>query len=951
MNTITFLTRVLPSQGFYASANLTDQGMRHGYYSTVEDLAKSVASISQRGGNAYYAVSAFVQKGKRTQENVRVVKTLMLDIDCGADKPYPTWREGLAAFSAFATVLDLPKPMVVFSGNGLHIYWVLTEELEPVQWKPLGLALKAAAADLGLSMDNTVPADSARILRPVGTINLKGGKEVKLLLDAAPVSPDLMRTKLAKYIGVERSDSVLAVRQRPTSMLAQALAVVQEFPEADADVLIAKCQQLRWGVENQKEVDEPFWYAMLGIAAYCTDPEATAIAWSSQHPNYDQTKTLQKMEHWKASVSGPATCKRFHEERNKGCTGCRFQNKITAPTQIGAQHKEVEIAATAPDSLGAAVPLPRSYKRTDTGIKQTVDGTDIDISPFDIYPTGYGRDEALGYETVRYHWDRKHSGWQELALRQAYLTDTRLREFTTAIADQGIVLKTENQTKMFQFMLRSYMDKLREMRAMTNLYNSMGWKDEFRQFVHGNTLYRRLDDGSVAKESIALSSTSQRLGGELFTSKGSVQEWVNFTALLETANMPAHMFSIGLALASPLLIFTGLNGVTVSFCGPSGAGKTLGQLLQQSVWGDPQKLHFASKFTPNSLYNRLGLYNNLPMTIDETTLTDAKEVGDFLYMVTQGRDKARLTRGAEEREVKTWASIVSTSTNIPWATKLATLSSATDAQLMRLLEVTMDVHPVFTNNTSVGRKMFQFVTTNYGLIGPLFAEHMLKMGPVAIKALVDEAMATFGARYKVEFSGKERYWEVTIVLTDLVLRIAHEQGWIKFNPAKAIEWVLEQTGTIRRNIEANKLDTYDVLSEYLNDNTRTALTVMHTLGQPPVPLFNRMPQGELRIRYDVMRKTSTGLFDHGTLTIDRTHIKQWLAMHNADYRQMLRDFETEGVLVPLKHDKAYLSKGTDIKMGQCYALALNLNHPRLRGILEEADQAFDTQVLGQLKIV
>jgi hypothetical protein len=38
-------------------------------------------------------------------------------------------------------------------------------------------------------------------------------------------------------------------------------------------------------------------------------------------------------------------------------------------------------------------------------------------------------------------------------------------------------------------------------------------------------------------------------------------------------------------------------------------------------------------------------------------------------------------------------------------------------------------------------------------------------------------------------------------------------------------------------------------------------------------------------------------------------------------------------------------------MGQCYAIALNLNHPRLRGILEEADQAFDTQVLGQLKVV
>lgn len=948
MDTITFLKRVLPSAGFYASANLTDQGMMHGYFSDIEALAKSVTGISKRGGNAYYAVAAFTKKGPRSQDNARVLKTLMLDIDCGPDKPYDTWREGLVALSQFIGTLALPKPMIVFSGNGLHVYWVLTEELLPDQWEPLGLALKAACLANGLEIDPKVPADSARILRPVGTINPKGGNEVKLLIDAQPVTPDMMRQKLAAYMHALATPKSQHTR---TSVLSQALAVEQDFPEANADVVASKCLQIKWGIENQKDVSEPFWYSMLGVAAHCTDPDATAVAWSDKHPDYDYAKTIQKMQNWKRAATGPATCKKFQEERKKGCADCKFAGKITSPVQIGAQYKEVQIVAGAPDATAAATPLPRSYKRTASGIKQTVDGTDIDICGFDVYPVGYGKDEALGYETVRYHWNRKHVGWQELALRQAYLTDTRLREFTTAIADQGIVLKTARQTEMFQFMLRSYMDKLREMRAMTNLHTSMGWKDDYQQFLIGNTLYRRNDDGTVSRENVTLSTGSQRLGGELYGTAGSAQDWIDFTSLLQTAKMPAQMFAIGFSLATPLIELTGLNGLTLSLFGQTGTGKTLGQLWQQSAWGDPLKLHFSAKFTQNSLYNRLGFHCNLPMTIDEATVVSDKDIGDFLYMVTQGRDKARLTRSAEEREVKRWATGVTLSTNTSWASRLAAMGNATDAQMMRLLELTVDPHPVFAEGTSGGRKIFQFITSNYGWVGPMFVEHLLAMGPQAAKDMVNNAMSTFGQRYNAEFSGGERYWEIAIVLTDLALRIAKKEGWIKFDPAIAINWVLEQTGSIRQNIAANKMDSFDILSEYLNANTRVALTVMHTLGQPPAPLFSRMPREEVRVRYDVMRKAANGLFDHGTVTMDRTHFRQWLAANNVDYRQMMREFETENIIVPVKNNKAYLGKGTDIKMGQCYVIALNLNHPRLQGILEEADHAFDAQVLGQLKVV
>lgn len=952
MDTTTFLAKVLPREGVYVSAQLTPRGMIHRFYYSVEDLAAAVQSASQRGGNVYHAVSSMQDNSERSQRNTHLTRALFMDVDCGPGKPYLTWRDGLVALGQFVADLKLPKPMIVHSGNGLHVYWPMTEALVPAQWAPLGLALKAAAKAKGFAIDMSVPGDSARLLRPVGTINPKGGAEVRLLVDAPAVSANVLRTALGDYVGnTQAANFSVPANQTRKSVLAQALTIESEFPDANPDVVAAKCQQIKWGVENQAEVSEPFWYAMLGVAAFCIDAEGTAVAWSDRHPDFERSRTLRKMEQWKQSVSGPATCKKFLEERPAGCKGCKFAGRITAPTQIGAQFSTVEISETAPDKVGAAVPMPRSYKRTSSGIKQTVDGTDIDICPFDIYPVGYGKDEALGFETVRYHWDRQHVGWQELSLRQAYLTDTRLREFTTAIADQGIVLKTEKQTASFQFMLRTYMDKLREMRAMTNLYNSMGWKDDYRQFVHGNTLLRRLDDGTVAEETITLSSSSQRLGGELYATAGSEQAWVDFTSVLQAANMPAQMFALGFSLATPMIELTGLNGLTLSLSGQTGTGKSLAQLWQQSLWGDPQKLHFAAKFTMNSLYNRLGFYCNLPMTIDEATVVTDKEVGDFLYMVTQGRDKTRLTRSAEERETKRWATSVTISTNIAWATKLAAMGNATDAQLMRLLEVTVEPHPVFADGTTGGRKIFQFITSNYGWIGPRFVKYLLAMGPVAIKEMIDEAVRTFPQRYSAEFSGEERYWEIAIVLTDLALRIAKEQGWIRFEPSAAIHWVLKQTGTVRENIVANKMDSFDILSEYLSDNTRLALTVMHTANQPPTPLFSRMPQGEVRIRYDVRRTQPTGIFDRGTVMVDRTHFRSWLSGRHVDYRQLIRDLEAEGIIIPTKNDKAYLGKGTDIKMGQSYVVQINLCHPRLRGILDEADQAYDTQLLGQLKVI
>jgi len=943
MDTLSFLQRVLPSEGFYVTTVINaDAKPRQGYFSTVDDLAKAVLALDANGDNTYYALSAFTEKGNRKQTNVRAIKVVAFDVDCGADKPYPSWREGLLALGEYTKKFSLPKPMVVHSGNGLHVYWVLDNEATPDEWRPVAEAMKTSAISSGFEIDPAVPADSARVLRPIGTHNPKSGTVVKLLIDAAPVA-------LASLQHVFDAP-VVASKPRPSG-LAQSLVIATDAPPANATVVAMKCQQIKWAVTNQSEVPEPMWYALLGVAAYCQDPEATAISWSENHPTFDATQTLAKMNQWRASTTGPAMCVRFETARSKGCEKCKYKDKIGTPARLGIQFVEVAPASDTPDPVANEVAVPRPFKRTSDGMKMTIDDTDIEICKFDIYPVSYGKDESLGYETVRYHWKRPHKGWQELVFRQAYLTDSFRREFASMIADQGIVLYGKAQTENFQFMLRAYMDELRQKRAMTNLYNTMGWKENFSQFVLGDTIIRKDANGDIVEDYIPLSSSTQHAGQEMFGTSGTLEDAAAFTNLLERANLAPHMFAFGVSLSSVLYAFTGLKGIIISLYGPTGTGKTLAQLWQQSIWGNPERLHFAAKFTQNTLFSRLGMYCHLPMTIDELTLMNNNEVGDFAYWVTQGRDKARLNRNATERTAKEWATTVTVSTNKSLSSKLITSGLETDAQMARILELEVTPHVLFSGDSTAGKKIHAFVTSNYGHIGREFIKRLIDLGPAAIRAMISEASETFAQRYKCKFGGQERYYEQTIVLAELALRLARDWDLVDFSPRICTDWVLQQLGAIRRSAADNRLDTFDMISEYIADNASAAVTIFHTGSKAPNCDFSRLPRGEIRVRYDVYRASDGGLFDKGTLLLDRTHFRKWLAARGGDYKSLTADLELNKADATPRSGKAYLGKHTPIKLGQSYVLGINLSHVRMQGILDAVDQSLEDLAYGQIKAV
>lgn len=945
MDTLGFLQRILPSEGYYC-AFLADK-KQNKFFQDVESLAHYVLTKSQQGYNVYHAIASFQDSTKRTQKNAHAVKVLALDVDCGEGKPYPTWKEGLQALGRFVDTHKFPKPMIVHSGNGLHVYWVLDKSLPPHEWKPLAERFKAFALASDLKSDPAVPADSARVLRPTDTTNPKGGRQVKLLIDAPPTTVAAIQNVLP----VEKPPVVPATRR--TSKLLDNLAVESDLPPAVPEVLLTKCQQIREMVRDRATLSEPEWYALMGIAAFCENPEHTARAWSKGHPDYDPQKATAKMHQWREKASGGTWCNTFENLRPDGCKSCQYKDTINSPVRLGAQYAAVEITETL-DPVGKEVPVPFPFKHTKKGMVITLDDVDTEVCPFTIYPVGYGKDESLGYEVVRYHWKREHVGWQELKFRQALLADDS-REFPAAIADQGIVLNNKKQTRQFQYMLRTYMHELRKMRGMTNIYTTMGWKEDNTQFLLGSVLLRKNADGSVTEEPIALANTTERVGADMFTSAGSLEEASKLTGLIDVMDAPYHGMAMLLGLSAPLWRFTGLKGLTVSLYGPTGGGKSLIQLWIQSFFGNPDKLHFTAKFTTNALFSRLGTFCNLAVTVDETTLMDEKELGEMAYWVTQGRDKARLDRTSTEREPKTWETVAMLSTNRSLTSTLISGGMDTTAQLARVLEIDIPQHPVLKSGSDTGRKLYHAIHANYGLAGRVLMKELVRLGPEGIKERIELSRRNFLKNYGVDiskFAGEERYWETAFVLADVIGQVGTELNILRFDYKRAVLYQLRGMSMTRRNMKDIKKNAFDLLAEYLTEYSNVAVTVMYT--QPdltPILDHNRIPRDGIRIRFELFKPDRASPPDKGVVMIDRAHLRKWLSIEGGDYKEFIRDLEAYNALAYEEGKRMYLAKNTPLKANQIRTLGLNLAIPELQTMLTDKEKDIESIVYGKLQLL
>ena len=941
---MTYLQRLLPDKGLYCVAMaLTNGGFRHYFYPTIKEVQGMVDDLERRGHTVYVAQASFDEqivrdaqahnqllpktlskeerrlqrKKERAQGNATHLKNFFLDIDCGEKWPLKNQMEGAAALKDFLKKTNLPMPSVVNSGNGLYAQWILTNAIPAHQWKTVAQILKQVVQRYtpALGADSTRTSDSASVLRPPGTTNKKPGKDakmVRLVSEAPPVDFLEFTKKLGVAAGKKNGDSApikITSLQTPKPIKDinadfYAGLEYQSVPSS-AEKISSRCNQIAAMRDSGGDIPEPLWYGCIGVLVFCEEGDDLIHKWSAGHSGYDYHQTEEKIDQWRNGGMGPSTCLKLGGDNPSGCIGCPSNGKIKSPIVLGRpEPKEIIL----PEEEQSAI--PDGFKRGDDGLYVQEEDRWVRFYDQDLYVDRLAWDESLGYEvmTIKHH--LPYEGEMECTIRSSTVNDPKA--LTVLLSDNHIKSVGVKEKKLMQAYLESYAAKLQRQRRMTMLLCQMGWKKTRKgddMFILGKRILHA--DGTQENASMARNVPKAAEG---FRVGGSLDKWVDATKVLGRPSLEPYAFALLCGFAAPLMKFTGYDGALVSMVGDSGAGKTLMMRMALSIWGYAEDLILLRGDTDNGLVARLGVYNNLPMAIDEMTNSDNKALSEMAYRLTQGRDKVRLTRNSEEKKnINTWNTIALTSSNSSLVDKLADLKHDASAEINRIFEYSVLKNPRFEGE--VTKDIYWTVKENFGHAGVEYAKYLVRIAG-QIPAGLDNIRTRIDLEANVQ--SDERFWSAVVSCAIYGGLIASRLGLIKFPVAPVMSWAVDRLVNMRDNKVELTTDPLNILGQFLDEHAANRL-IVQGLGKAGAGCqIVEVPRGPLVVRIDLTRKR---------LLISRSVFKTWLARKMGSYRDVMTSLLKSGTLLEA-NKRRVLGAGTQLAGTQVAVWELDMTNRR-----------------------
>jgi hypothetical protein len=937
VNTLDFLRAILPDRGLYVAARLINGKFKNQPCDSIDELTQEVLGYDAGGASAYFAVASYRNRSVattkpdgsiwhqvRTHANVRACKSFWMDLDVepGNLKKFESQEDAIDGLVSFCNTTHLPLPMVVSSGGGIHVYWGLTNEILPEQWKQTAESLKRLAAHHQFRADPACTSDLARVLRPVGTVNRKipnAPKLVELIAESAPCEFGRFKSLVddaLKLSGIKPPEAVRQVEAKGEA-LNQQFAVTREFPPCSGRKVAERCKQLGAIRDSKGNVSEPVWYA--GIQLLCSSIEGDALIheWSAGHPAYSVDQTNGKIAQVRGQQLGPTLCATFESRNPGGCEGCPFLGKISSPAQLGTYVAPapppvvtVEVAGvvtsiTLPNPPnGFTRGIPKTPGQFDGGIFVEEDGITHCVYEYDCFPVELAYDEALGFETTRWrHWLPKE-GWKECVLQSSLIA--RPADFMAKLIDNHIQPLIKGKFIMYG---DAYIRKLRTDTKLRQLFKSQGWKDDDTAFVLGDKLYR--------KDEVIQAGFSHGMSEFLspFHAKGNLDTWRTLTEVFDHPGLEPHAFMLLLAFASPLLKLAGREGCTINALGDSGVGKSTMAQFMSSVYGSPKGAWVGRKDTELARMQRLGAHYNLPVYMDEATTIPNKDLRDLVYSIPTGKNRSSMRQDYTLRKGAEWVTLFVTSTNNSLQTKLQIENANAEAESLRLFEFTFPRIEAFAEIAKIIPGVIQ---ANYGVAGPAYIQYLVRNREQILTKLTDvvgDAERAFG------MDDKERFWSQVTALALYGGQLAREAGVINFNPDRLRPWLLQETRRMRNVLDDSTVGPVAVLANYLNEHVGERMVV--TNANKGMAAVSVKPYHEVSQRYEPETKT---------LWISWKSVKNYIDKGHFNLVEVQDDLIHRGILLDARASRT-LGAGTDFTSGPVRCWRVNAGHEELEGVL------------------
>jgi hypothetical protein len=670
------------------------------------------------------------------------------------------------------------------------------------------------------------------------------------------------------------------------------------------------CKQLEYIATQQQEVSEPLWRAGLSIAKFCTDGDKAAEKISSNHPNYSEAEMRKKLD----EIKGPYTCVRFDELNEGVCRDCPLWGEIKSPIVLGKRIRETEgeITISAPvqgkkENKDFDVPVfPRPYFRGAAGgvfLRGTNADGDIDeelIYQHDLYITRRLHDEELG-ETLVFRLHLPRDGVRQFTVPLTHVTSRE--EFRKSMAKQGVTSWGKQLDKLMAYTTK-WVDELQHSSTASEAHRQFGWVDEDMEgFVLGEKLIEATD--------ITYNPPSSKTAGfmDAFEPKGTKKRSLELLNFYNRDGFELHQYVVGVGFGSPLMALTGLNSMAVHLFGGTGVGKTTAQYAAMSIWGSPELLTLQKSDTHNSRMNRGEVMHSLPLISDEMTNVTSGEMSEYVYQVSGGRQKNRLSANGNEERVrgKPWKLLALSSGNTSAWEILSRDKATPKAEMQRLFEIKVPKMIFDPADVKLTADLHEDIKTNYGHIGPEYIQWVIDNQEQA-RAIVQRAKARLDAA--ANLGPENRFWSNgnAVILAGLI--IAKNLGLVEYDTSKVYKWIVKEL--IRRNSFVNDIGASvdETVGNYIAENFNNILKIDSTEdlrgkndnGLDQLVLPTEKPRGQLIARYEP---------DTKLLFLRIKPFKDWCTDQQINYASLVDDLkEKKGA----KRIKKRLTKGTDFNM-------------------------------------
>lgn len=295
----------------------------------------------------------------------------------------------------------------------------------------------------------------------------------------------------------------------------------------------------------------------------------------------------------------------------------------------------------------------------------------------------------------------------------------------------------------------------------------------------------------------------------LLVQAGTVQGWRDGVGKFAVGN-PLFMLALGAGFAAPLVRISGLDTGGFHFYGASKTGKTTICDMAAGLFGTPREYRMSWSTTVNALEYASAAHNDLPLVLDEIGLADPRAVDTIVYMLSQGKGKARGKDVGGLREFTKWQCFVLSNGEHDLASYLASGGKQAKAgQLVRLISLpaarpfgAFDQLHGLADGAALSAVMAANAAEHHGAVGLAFLQRLVAARE-ELPALIREGLRKFVADFvPVDASNQVRHGAHYFALAGLAGVMATDYeltGWEMNAPWEAAgamfkDWIASRGG-------------------------------------------------------------------------------------------------------------------------------------------------------------